>query len=796
VTRPSRHADELRSGEKISAWGNGDESIPSFGQERLRADWKRGSASDLVDDARLRHQNGEVGEAEELYNEILRIEPEHAEALHFLGVIAHQRGQSDVAIQLMKRSIEREPGTAIYFVNLGQVLEAKGELSEAIRNYRTGALLDGGLEDAHRRLGDALYKLGNLKDAAVSYAQVLKIKPDCHRTINCLGSILQKVGKLEQAIVFYQKAISLKADFAEAHNNLGTALKAMGRLDDALASCKKAILNGPGFAAAHINLGDILIARGDFKQAVETLQEGIALQPDSFEAHLNMGNAYRGLGMLSEAALSYQRAIGLAPDRAGIYNNLAETYKDQGRLQEAVGAFQKALAVQPDFAAAFSNLLYLYAFTRHVSPGAERVLAEGWEKSLLSEDERAAARKRASAHSGGFALHSGQGGKLRIGIVSAELGSHAVAQYLEPVLEQLDRSKFHLTLFPTYRRTCVRAVHFRELADSYVPLIELPDAQAADRIRAEQIDVLIDTTGHTFGGRLGIFAHRAAPVQCAYIGYWSTTGLTEMDWFFGDPYFPPSMEEHFSEGIWRLPRFLWCYKGNASLPDTKWSADPTGTVWLGSFNRYSKVRGETLSLWAKVLGAIPAAKLLLEDSALCEDETHARILTTLSEQGIGEERVEFIPYIAGHERHMALYDRLDIALDTIPFNSATTAFDALWMGVPLVGLEGAWMGGRIGSGVLKALGHAEWVARDEEEYVSIVRSLAGDVELRRQLRPGQRSRMAASPLCDAKGLTRCLEEAFTTMYDRWMAAGPQMPVVIDASRDSDALVVDLVGERA
>jgi predicted O-linked N-acetylglucosamine transferase (SPINDLY family) len=653
-----------------------------------------------------------------------------------------------------------------------------------------------GLEDAHRRLGDALYKQGNLKDAAVSYAQALKIKPDCHRTINCLGTILQKVGKLEQAIVFYQKAIALKADFVEAHNNLGTAFKAMGKLDDALASCKRAILFSAGFAAAHINLGDVLVACGEFRQAVESLQEAIALQPDSVEAHLNMGNAYRGLGLLSEAVQSYQRAIQLAPDRAGIYNNLAETYKDQGKLQEAVEAFEKVLAIQPDFAAAHSNLLYLYAFTRHVSPSAERVLAQGWEKSALSEEERASARKRAPAHSGAFALHTGVDRKLRIGVVSAELGSHAVAQYLEPVLEQLDRSRFHLTLFPTYRRTCARALHFRELADSYVPLMELPDGPAAERIRAEQIDVLIDTTGHTFGGRLGIFAHRAAPVQCTYIGYWSTTGLTEMDWFFGDPYFLPSMEEHFSEGIWGLPRFLWCYKGEDSLPESRWSPDPSGTVWLGSFNRYSKVRGETLSLWARVLRAVPEAKLLLEDSALCEDETHARILTGLSEQGIGEDRVEFIPYIPGHERHMALYDRLDIALDTIPFNSATTAFDALWMSVPMVALEGTWMGGRIGSGVLKALGHAEWVAQDEEEYASIVSSLARDVELRKRLRPGQRARMAASPLCDARGLTRCLEDAFIAMYDRWRSAGKEMPVAIDASGHADSFVQDLVGERA
>jgi protein O-GlcNAc transferase len=578
--------------------------------------------------------------------------------------------------------------------------------------------------------------------------------------------MLQRSGKLDQSVICYRKAISLRADYAEAYNNLGTALKALGRLAEAIASCEQAIALKPELAAAHSNLGGMLVDRGDFNQACKTLRRAIEVQPNLVDAHLSLGNAYKAQGLLSQAVRQFKHAIALAPECAAAYNNLGTTYQEQDKLDDAVEAFQKALAVQIDSGPTYSNLLYLYANTRHIPPEAERAAAEGWEKNMLTGVERAKAREQASTFSG----HSRVGRRLRVGIVSADLGSHAVAEFLQPFLEQLDRNRFHLSLFPTQRRFCSRSLYLQGLADSFIPLTELSDSRAADRIREEGIDVLVDATGHTFGGRLGICAHRAAPVQCTYIGYWSTTGLSEMDWIIVDPFFLPSMEAHFTEGVWRLPRVAACYRGDPSLPESCWVPAADGTIWLGSFNRYSKIRRETLCLWAKVLCALPEAKLLLEDRAANEEETHQRILTTLLEQGVSAERVTFVPPISDHRCHMELYDRLDIALDTIPFNSGTTAFDALWMGVPIVALEGNWSGGRLVSAALKAFEHRDWISQNEQEYVSIVCSLARDVDGRMRLRKNQRSRMTASPLCDANDIARSLEEAFEAMYDARIAA--------------------------
>jgi predicted O-linked N-acetylglucosamine transferase (SPINDLY family) len=618
-------------------------------------------------------------------------------------------------------------------------------------------------EDAHRRRGNVLLEQGQLDQAAQCYAEALNINPNSAQTINSLGVLLYRARRLEQSVVCYQKAISLQPAYAEAANNLAIALNQLGRLEEAQAAINQSLQHKPDFAQAHHTLGEILLAVGDLNNAAASVRKALELQPGLVEAYLTLGNILLKQGLLCEAVRTYEHAIGLQPANANLYNNLAEALKEKGELEAAAHAFHQALAIEPGAASIFSNLLCLYAFTRYGSPVAEKALAMEWEKSIASPQQRSVARERAPANSGTFPASPRNGRKLRLGFVSADLGSHAVAYFLEPLLETLDRNRFHLTLFPTHIRAGPQAERFRELAESYISLVELSDSQAADRIRSERVDVLVDLTGHTCGGRLGVFVHRAAPVQCAYLGYTGTTGLTEMDWVFSEP----SLADHFSERVWSLPRLGVCYRGEKSLPESNWVPDPDGTIWLGSLCRYNKIRQETLSLWAKVLHALPPAKLLFEDSACCQQETHQRILTTLSNLGIEQHRVSFIPYLPGHERHMMLYNRLDIALDTVPLNGGTTGFDALWMGVPLVVLEGNWTGGRLGYHLVNAFGRPDWVAHNEEEYVSIVSALARDLEGRVRQRTCQRAQMELGPACDAMAMTRCLESAFEAMYEGW-----------------------------
>ena len=406
----------------------------------------------------------------------------------------------------------------------------------------------------------------------------------------------------------------------------------------------------------------------------------------------------------------------------------------------------------------------MHATVRDISPAQEAELARKWEHFALDGKARNEARDRK------FVRATRAGRRLKIGIVSAEIGEHAVSRISgaaaantgSPVLP-------HHIVSGDLAAGRRRAIRIQALADAVHPIDRLSDAKASAFIRSCDVDVLMDTTGHTRNCRLGIFAHRAAPVQLTYLGYWSTTGLSEMDWYLADDHIPAAFDHHFSEGVWRLPRLAVCYRGDPAIAEQNWRPDPDGTIWLGSFNRYIKIGEATLELWAKVMKALPEAKLLLEDRRADDSDAHRRICASLVSKGIAAERIEFEPAVPGHERHMLLYNRLDIALDTIPFNSGTTACDALWMTVPLVTIEGDWAGGTIASSFLRAIGRPEWVARNEAEYVAIVCALARDVSLRKELRSAQRGQVVRSPLLDTAGLARAVEDALEQMFDRWLA---------------------------
>lgn len=623
-----------------------------------------------------------------------------------------------------------------------------------------------GSYEAHLRRGNDLLRRGEFQGAMSSLSAAIQLRPQAAAPVNNLGVVFARQGDHGRAILCFNRAIALRSGYGAALNNLGNSLQALGRSDEALVSLERAVVSEPMLADAYVNLGSTLTSLGRFEEAVNACKRATELVPGDVDGWLNLGNAYKEQGLLTPASEAYRAAIAVASTDSRPYNNLAETLRDMGDIAAARRTYEQALEVAPKCAEAYSNLLYLHAFTRDISAAAELELARGWERAMLTTAEREGARVASRS----FPREALERRKLRIGIVSAELGTHAVAEFLEPILTRLDRERFHLTLFPTTGRWCTRADRFRALANEHLSLVGLSDAGATELIRGQRIDVLVDTSGHTVGNRLGVFARRSAPVQCTYVGYWGTTGLTEMDYFIADPYAPTALDGHYSEKLWRLPRLGVCYPGDPSLAIT-WQPDADGAIRLGSFNKFCKIREETIELWATALAAVPNACLLLEDRGAHDEESHERIRSGFARHYIDLGRIRFFPYVAGHERHMLLYNQLDIALDTTPFNSGTTGFDALWMGVPLVTVESEWMGGRIAAAALRTLGRSEWIAHDKQEFAEIVGGLAQNVELRREFRGTQREQMAASLIGDADGQTRALEEAFVAMYERWLAGG-------------------------
>jgi predicted O-linked N-acetylglucosamine transferase (SPINDLY family) len=717
------------------------DSLPEFASLTVEQTLKQAIA---------RHQAGQLQEAERLYRGILQAQPNHPDANHNLGALAVQIRQPSAALPHFKTALEANPHHRQYWLSYLDALIQTGQIDAARHALTQGRQL--GLN------GEAVDALAVRLDEREQTAA--QSNAENRHALKISLSVAPPISNNEQNPT-PQETESLLSLIAE------------GRYTEAATLARTMTVRFPSHLFSWKALGVALKKTGQIAEALAAMQKAAALQSADAEAHTNLGVTFADLGRLTEAEGSFRRALEIEPNYVTALNNLGVALKNLGRPEEAAASYRRALQIRPNYLEAYANMLYLYAFTRIIPPEMECRLAANWENVFLSEIERTTARNRALLLNDSFAHSSRIGRKLRVGVVSAELGQHPVAEFLEPFLEQLDRSRFHVTLYSSLARPEPRADRFRMLADEFKPLTGISDARAAALIRDDRIDILIDTTAYLNGCRLGVFAHRAAPVQCHYIGYHGTTGLTEMDWFIADEVLlPPACDAHFREGIWRLPRLWISYRADASLPDSRWAPSPDGTVWLGSFNNLAKIREEALALWAKVMNAIPESRLLLKDSKSADSSTQKRIRMELNRHGVSSERVEFSGNLPDWRSHMVLYDRLDIALDTIPLNSGTTAFDALWMGVPLVALEGSWMGGRMTSTILKALKKPEWVAQTEDEYVEIVAALAGDVEGRKALRAAQRTLMAKSPLCDAKGLTSALEDSFEQMFDMWWRTRP------------------------
>ncbi len=326
-----------------------------------------------IDRALHFHRAGDLANAELAYLQILRHNPNHADALHLLGMLCHQTGQTDEAIRLIRRAISIAPNQAVYHSNLGLVLAAVGQSESAIQAYEKATQLDPQSAEALNNLAVALAKTGQMPRAIETLKRAVRLRPDyadaqknllslmgiaggTARAHHALGDLFQESGQYEPAIDFYRKAISLDGTSAESWNNLGNALFAHGDRQQALASYQNALTIRPDFPQANNNLANVLKEVGRYEEAVTAYQRAIELQPNSPEPLSNLGNLIREAGQWESAVEMYQRALAIDPNHVSTLNNLGNALSEKGRFSDAVVQYEKAVALSPDYSDAINNL--------------------------------------------------------------------------------------------------------------------------------------------------------------------------------------------------------------------------------------------------------------------------------------------------------------------------------------------------------------------------------------------------------------------------------------------------------
>jgi len=574
-----------------------------------------------------------------------------------------------------------------------------------------------------------------------------------------LGLAHQRAGRFELAEEIYRRILAVEPEHAEALHLAGAAAYERGQPTEAVPLIRRAVRAAPDSALYHNSLTLALLATGQVAEAEAACLRAIELRPDYALAHNHLGLVRKRQGRLAEALACYQHALELQPRLAEAHVNLAIVFEEQGQPFEAVACYHRALQTRPDWPQVHSHLLHTMHFCAEYS--AEEIYAEHrrWNQRYAAPLADAAAphtNDRTSER------------RLRVGYVSPNFGLHPVGRFVLPLLEAHDHEGFEVFCYSSTPGADAITAACQSHADVWRETRGLTDAQLAETIRKDRIDVLVDLTMHLEGSRLLVFARRPAPVQIAYLAYCSTTGVDAIPYRLSDPYLdPPGAELPFyREETVRLPETYWCYRPVAECPAVSpLPALTAGHVTFGCLNSFCKVTDATLAAWCRLLTAVGDARLLLHASAGANRD---RVRQFVAEQGVAPERLAFVDVLP-LEQYLAVYAQIDVALDPFPYGGGTTTCDALWMGVHVVSLAGATAVGRGGVSILSNLELTELVAAGETQYVQIATALAGDLGRLGELRATLRRRMEQSPLTDEVRFARHVEAAYRALWQRWSA---------------------------
>jgi len=633
------------------------------------------------------------------------------------------------AIAAFHDLLQRYPDELTITLDLGALLRQQGHAREAAMLYRhfaNKASQRGGSAPAELwvNLGNAEATLGGSGAAISCYRQALAINPGLAVAARYLGRLLLAANRPAEALPYLRQAAAAMPRDSGLLEQLAKALRRLERWGDAVPVLAQIVALKPNDAAAEAELARGLVSGWQLRSGTAMAERAIAHDPNSAIAWLTKAEALSRRGLPADSRMAFDRAAALAPD---------STHIAHCRL---------------------INLLYDDKMSAAARADEHRRVAALWNRLTPANPSFANSRDAVR--------------RLRVGYVTADLRQHhPVAQFLEAILRNHDPAVTEVFLYSTFTSPDLTTARFQSLPVTWRDLSRSDDVQAAAAIVADNIDLLIDLSGHTGGGRMGIFARRPAPIQATYLGYSHSTGLTAMDYAIVDgEVAPPGDEKLYSERLLRLSPSLFCFSAPADAPPV--SARPVDRpIVFASYNNGAKLSPRTLDLWIRLLRALPAAGLRFKAAIFSDQYEIARFTSLFAAGGIDSNRLDFAALSPRPEQMLAEFAQVDIALDPITYNGATTTCLALWMGVPVVSLAGEGYAGRMGASLLKALGQPDWVAASEAEYIAIAQRLSEDRAGLQQIRARLRQQMQASPVMDGVTITRKLEALYRQAWQTW-----------------------------
>ena len=667
--------------------------------------------------------------AEALYRQVLERQPRNVEALHHLGMILH--GKTDAAnksegIKLVEKSLKLLPGNLNFIINLSTLYIATEDWANASRLCKTVISSRPTFAGGHHNMGCVLQRLGKNAEAEVCFLRAIQLDPKNANSYACLGIVYEGQRRFDAAKAQYGLALSIDDNCYDALAGLGKILQFSAQFDASCQCLMRAVQLRPSICNNYTYLADSLAVLGQYSEALQILLRGLQIDKNHYGCRSQLILIYGFLGRYEEATLAFVQLKALGTLPITLWSNYLLT-----KLYDPAISAEALFELHAEFGRAIEapHRANLPKFIRNIEPNR----------------------------------------RIRIGYVSGDFHKHSVANFILPILENHDHSKFEIYCYSNNAMVDETTHAIISVVDRWQPIVVLSEIEIRDKIRADELDILIDLSGHTGRNILGILAQKLAPIQVTWIGYPGTTGLTAIDYRITDANLDPVgiTDRYHTEKLLRLPISNATFRPEANSPDvSELPALKNGYLTFACLNLSKKINASVVACWAPILLALPTAKLILCDTG--DADVAARVLQMFAQHGVQASQLQTKPRSSLLD-FLALHREIDLALDPFPYNGGTTNLHALWMGVPMLTLPGATTVSNVGAAVLRPLQLDEFIATSAIDYAQKAISMANNLAHLATIRATLRDRVLRNLATSDVQITRGVEQLLQDAWQNWCA---------------------------
>ena len=691
-----------------------------------------------VDALMALEQDEKTQQAQSVLQEVLRFDPQSAPAHQRMGLLYQKQGKLKEALHSYARVLQQEKFNPVVLEKFGSLLRAQGDQDGALVCFKAAVESSPNSAELLDAYGVTLRNQERLGAAENAFRQALKIHPGYTLALRHLCHLLEVHGRFPEAEAGLLRCAEIDNESPESLYEIGRNLVQQKKEGEALEWLRRAIKAQPDYAAAHITLSAALNATEDPLAAMEEIKASIKALPNIPHLHTNLG------------------IVNLSLSRA----------------DDAIACFRKALEIAPNFSHARSSMLFALSHSTKITP--EELYREHRAYGKLIEEE--VKGKEYTTYTNSRVIDR----PLKIGFVSADFRNHAVAKFVIPFFEELHkREGFTTYAYSNHGAVDESMLRIKENMDVWRTVVQWSDDKLAEKIREDQIDILVDMSGHTAGDRLKVFARHPAPVQMTWLGYPGTTGLKAMDYLVTENNLMPgkNISPQFIEKIIRLPR-AFSFDGHADLqPVGDAPCLENGFVTFGSFNRLNKINREVIALWSEVLRAVSGSKLQM--AGMPSNGAPEELLQWFAAEGVAEDRLIFYPR-SGFSEYLKFHNQVDFCLDTFPYTGGTTTLHALWMGVPTLTIGGKTYQSYQGALVAHQVGLEKYlVARDFEDFTQKAIFLAKNKIFLNIIRKNLRKYLIQSNNEKISQIVDGFAKSFLMVWSMWCSGSKPGNIKID-----------------